>query len=141
MGLDAQTGQDRWEREQVLKKLYDLSDTEALIAVAVKEMSRHALALYLGVSRNTIKNILRRANKKIGRYDSEIIIKITKPTTDTIKETVDLIVGTYVRMTGSTLRSDDESAYTIVSKNNNMLVDMKRKLDNLYVQVDINWHE
>jgi len=71
-------GTDRWNEEQELIKLYGLTPQEATVFIADKYLKREDLSEYLGIERQTIKNILTSANRKM-RKPNGMQICIVRP--------------------------------------------------------------
>jgi len=113
MGDGNSNGTDRWDREQELKKLYNLTDQEATVYIAVMDVGRDKAMEYLGLERQTVKNLLSYANKKIKKADTTMLINIVRPTEKLREATncaVEIVSKFYAETTGAEGRY---GAYTI----------------------------
>jgi len=113
MGDGNSVGTDRWEREQELKKLYNMTDMEATVYVACIDLDRDKALDYLGLERQTLKNILSSANKKMKKADTKMLVNIVRPTEKLREATnyaVEIVAKFYTDITGADGRF---GAYTI----------------------------
>jgi len=109
-------GTDRWEEEKQLQEFYGLTEQEATVYVADKRIPRTEVSEYLGIERQTIKNILSSANKKIRKADTRMKISIVRPKTKTkgTQVSVDILARFFERVTGNI---GDFGIHTIVFTN------------------------
>jgi len=95
------TDDERWKHEQELKKLYGLTDTEASLVIANKEMKRDAMSEYFNMNKATIRNILHAANKKMRKDD--VTLSIIKPAQKDTRDIADIFIRFYSEVTDATI--------------------------------------
>ena len=96
---------DRWEIEQSLSKLYGLTTLEATVYAAIVCMGigREEMLQFLNKDKQSMRNILSSAKKKVRRVDSHMIFSIIRPNTSSkeIQFATEILARFYAEVTGA----------------------------------------